>query len=821
MPAEPISKVIPIDITREMKRSYIDYAMSVMVGRALPDVRDGLKPVHRRILYAMFESGITPDKPHKKSARVVGDVLGRYHPHGDTAVYDAMVRLAQNFSTRYMLVDGHGNFGSVDGDPPAAMRYTEVRMTKLAMELLADINKETVGFIPNYDGSMEEPTILPSKIPNLLVNGSSGIAVGMATNIPPHNLGEVVDAVVAMIENPQVEIKELMNHIKGPDFPTAGIIMGRQGFKDAYRTGRGVIKVRAHSQIETLPNGKVRIVVTELPYLVNKAKLIEKIAELVREKKVDGITDLRDESDRSGMHIVIELRRDANPKVVLNQLYKHTQLQDTFGIIMIALVDNVPRVLNLQEMLFYYLEHQKEIIIRRTRYDLRKAEERLHIVEGLRIALDNLDRVIKTIRESRTVDEARTALMDRFSLSEKQAQAILDMRLHRLTGLEREKLEEEFNSLIKTIAHLKAILDSESMVLDIIKQELLELKGKYADARRTRIMSEDTKIDIEDLIPEEDVVVTITHNGYIKRLPVATYRNQRRGGRGVTAMGTKEEDFLEHLFVASTHHFLLVFTNKGKVYRLKIHEIPEAGRQAKGTAIVNLLYVTAEEKISAVIPVKEFSPDRYLFMATQKGVVKKTNLSDCDSSRRDGLIAIELGQDDELIGVKLTAGDEEVILATKMGMAIRFKESDVRPMGRAARGVRGISLSDDDQLVGLDTAREKCYVLSVTENGYGKRTPVRGYRTQTRGGKGIMTMRINFRNGPQVGIKVVSQGEELMIISSEGIIIRMNVEDISKMGRSTQGVRLMRLDKNDRVVAMAKVVSRDDVTDEKEKADDK
>lgn len=821
MDKENVAKVIPVEITQEMKRSYINYAMSVIVGRALPDVRDGLKPVHRRILYSMYESGITPDKPHKKSARIVGDVLGRYHPHGDTAVYDAMVRLAQDFSTRYMLIDGHGNFGSVDGDPPAAMRYTEVRMTKLAMELLSDINKETVDFVPNYDESLEEPAILPSKFPNLLVNGSSGIAVGMATNIPPHNLGEVIDAVVAMIDNPQVKIQELMQKIKGPDFPTAGLIMGRQGIKDAYLTGRGVIKVRGNAQIETLENGKARILITELPYLVNKARLLEKIAELAREKKIDGITDLRDESDRSGMRVVIELRREANPKVILNQLYKHTQLQESFGIIMLALVNGESRCLNLREMLHHYLEHQKEVITRRTRYDLGKAEERLHIVEGLRIALANLDEVIKIIRKSGPEEEARAALMERFGLSEKQAQAILDMRLKRLTSLEREKLEEEYDNLVKTIAHLKAVLNSEAMVLQIIKEELLEIKAKYADSRRTRIMAEDSKIDLEDLIPEEDMVVTITHNGYIKRLPVGTYRSQRRGGRGVTAMATREEDFLEHLFVASTHHYLLVFTNKGRLYRLKIHEIPEASRQARGTAIVNLLNITAGETISAVIPVKEFSSDHYLFMATKNGIVKKTNLADCYSSRRDGIIAIELRADDELIGVKLTGGNEEVILATRLGMSIRFKEADVRPMGRVACGVRGITLAKGDQLVGLDTVRPGHFLLSVSENGYGKRTPVEDYRTQSRGGKGIMTMRTTNRTGFQVGIKVVAEGEELMIISSEGIIIRLNVEDISRMGRSTQGVRLMRLDAHDKVVAVAKVVTKDSENHEKDRETDK
>jgi DNA gyrase subunit A len=803
-------KILPINIHDEMKNSYMDYAMSVIVGRALPDVRDGLKPVHRRILYAMHELGMTPDKPYKKSARLVGEVLGKYHPHGDTAVYDAMVRLAQDFACRYPLVDGHGNFGSVDGDSAAAMRYTEARMAKITLEMLADIDKETVDFMPNFDDTLEEPVVMPSRIPNLLVNGSAGIAVGMATNIPPHNLGEVVDGIVMMIDNPDVTPNELMMAIKGPDFPTGGTIMGREGIKSAYRTGRGAVKMRAKTQIEQMSNGKMRILVNEIPYQVNKARLIEKIAELVRDKKIDGITDLRDESDRTGMQIVIELRRDANPQVVLNQLYKHTQLQETFGIIMLALVDGQPQVLNLRDIVFYYLEHQKDVITRRTRFDLNKAEARAHIVEGLRIALDYIDEVIKTIRASQTTEIARVALMDKFGLSEKQAQAILDMRLQRLTGLEREKLEAEYRELMERIAYFRAVLADEKLVLGIIKDELLVIKQKFADKRRSVITDDDTKIDIEDLIAEEDMVITITHQGYIKRIPLDTYRSQKRGGRGVTAMGTKEEDFVEHLFITTTHHYILFFTNKGKVYRLKVHEIPEAGRQAKGTAIVNLLYVTGDEKITTVIPVKTFDTDEYLFTATRHGVVKKTPLKDYINTRKDGLIALTLDENDELIDVKLTQGNEEMILATQKGMAIRFAEKEVRPMGRTARGVRGIRLAGGDTLVGMEAARPDSQLLVVTARGFGKRTPLDEYRLQSRGGKGIMTIRPTKRNGLIAGVKVVKDGEELMIITAEGIIIRLAAEDISSMGRTTQGVTLMRLDPKDSVVAVAKVVTREE-----------
>ncbi|GAB4256982.1 DNA gyrase subunit A [Thermincola ferriacetica] len=803
-------KILPININDEMKNSYLDYAMSVIVGRALPDVRDGLKPVHRRILYAMSELGMTPDKPHKKSARLVGEVLGKYHPHGDAAVYDAMVRMAQDFACRYPLVDGHGNFGSIDGDSAAAMRYTEARMAKITQEMLADIDKDTVDFVPNFDDTLKEPVVLPARIPNLLINGSSGIAVGMATNIPPHNLGEIIDGVIMLIDNPDATPQELMMAVKGPDFPTGGIIMGREGIKSAYKTGRGAIRIRAKTTIETMSNGKSRILVHELPYQVNKARLIEKIAELVRDKKIDGITDLRDESDRMGMQIVIELRKDANPQVVLNQLFKHTQLQETFGVIMLALVDGQPKVLNLRDALFYYLEHQKDVITRRTRFELDKAEARAHILEGLKIALDHLDEVIKTIRESRTVEIARNALMDKFGLSEKQAQAILDMRLQKLTGLEREKLEEEYKNLLERIAYLKAVLANEHMVLGIIKEELLVIKEKYNDPRRTEISMNDINIDTEDLIAEEDMVITITHLGYVKRIALDTYRNQKRGGRGVTAMGTKEEDFVEHLFITTTHHYLLFFTNKGKVYKLKVHNIPEAGRQAKGTAIVNLLYISGDEKITAVIPVRSFDTEECLLTITRKGIIKKTPLVEYGSTRKDGIIALSLDENDELIDVKLTNGKNEVIIGTKEGKAIRFAEEEVRSMGRAARGVKGISLSEKDEVIGIDTIEQGADVLVVTEKGFGKRSHVDDYRRQGRGGKGIMTIRPTKRNGNLVGIKVVKPGDELMLITAEGIIIRLDVDGISTMGRSTQGVRLMRLDENDHVVAVAKVVTKDE-----------
>ncbi|GAV22102.1 DNA gyrase subunit A [Carboxydothermus pertinax] len=805
-----IGKVLPVNLEEEMKSSYLDYAMSVIVGRALPDVRDGLKPVHRRILYAMHILGMTPDKPHRKSAHIVGEVLGKFHPHGDVAVYDAMVRMAQDFSTRYPLIDGHGNFGSIDGDSAAAMRYTEARMAKITVEMLRDIDKETVDFMPNYDNSTKEPVVLPSRIPNLLVNGSSGIAVGMATNIPPHNLQEVIDGVIKMIDNPEVTIEELIKIIKGPDFPTGGKIMGRQGIRQAYATGRGSVKVRAVTTFEKLNGGKTAIIVTELPYQVNKAKLIEKIADLVRDKKIEGISDLRDESDRKGMRIVIELKRDANPQIVLNQLFKHTQLQDTFGIIMLALVDNQPRILNLKEILFYYLEHQKDVVTRRTRYDLNKAEERAHILEGLKIALANLDEVIKIIRSSKDVDTARQGLMSRFKLTEKQAQAILDMRLQRLTALEREKIDEEYRELIKKIEYFNSILADERVLLGVIRQELLEIKEKYGDARRTKITNEESIFDEEDLIAQEDMVITITHQGYIKRLPVDTYKNQRRGGRGVTAMATKEEDFVRHLFIASTHHYLLFFTNKGKVYRLKVHEIPEAGRQAKGTPIINLLYVDQEERITAIIPVKEFTEDHYLFMVTKNGIVKKTVLSEYDSSRRDGIIALTLEEGDKLIDVKLSTGNEELIIGTKKGMALRFSETDVRPMGRTARGVKGISLTSGDEVIGLEVVDEEAELLTVTSKGFGKKTPFAEYRVQSRGGKGIINMKVTAKNGEVVGIVAVRPEDEIMAVSGEGIMIRVKASEISTQGRATQGVTLMKLAKDDKLTAVAKIAAQED-----------
>lgn len=802
-------KVVPLDINEEMKHSYLDYAMSVIVARALPDVRDGLKPVHRRILYAMHSLGLSSDKPHRKSAYIVGEVLAKYHPHGDTSVYDALVRLAQDFACRYPLVDGHGNFGSVDGDSAAAMRYTEARMAKITAEMLVDIEKETVDFIPNYDDKNEEPTVLPARIPNLLINGSAGIAVGMATNIPPHNLAEVIDGVIMLIDKPDSEVQEIMTVIKGPDFPTGGKIMGREGIRNAYRTGRGTVKVRAQTMIEKTNSGRNCIIVNEIPYQVNKARLIEKIAELVKDKKIDGISDLRDESDRRGMRIMIELKRDANPQVLLNQLYKHTQMQESFGVNMLALVGGQPRVLNLKQILFYYLEHQKDIIVRRTRYELRKAEERAHIVEGLRIAIAYLDEVIKIIRSSQTTDLAKKALCEKFGLTERQAEAIVEMRLKQLTGLEREKLEQEYKELVSRIAYLRSILESEKKVLDIIKKELLAIKKKFADPRRSFISDEEVALGTEDLIPEEDVVITITNQGYIKRILLDTYRNQRRGGRGVMAMGTKTEDFVRHLFVTTTHHFFLFFTNQGKVFRLKVHEIPEAGRQAKGTAIVNLLYIGGDEKITAVIPVKEFDSEQYLFMATRHGLVKKTSLDQYDTSRRDGIIAISLNEEDQLVDVKLTSGEEQIVLATKRGQAIRFPEEQVRPMGRNTRGVRGIGLATNDEVVGMETVRPDAYLLTVTANGFGKRTLLTEYRAQTRGGKGVINIKVNKRNGLVVAVQVVKNDEEIMMVSAEGIAIRFSAEDISKIGRATQGVTLMKLDQGDTVVAVARVLTDD------------
>ncbi|MGE5486140.1 MAG: DNA gyrase subunit A [Ignavibacteriales bacterium] len=803
-------KVLPVDIEEEMKRSYIDYAMSVIVARALPDVRDGLKPVQRRILYGMSELGMTPDKPYKKSARIVGEVLGKYHPHGDAPVYEAMVRLAQDFASRYPLVDGHGNFGSIDGDAPAAMRYTETRMSPLAMELLRDLDKETVDWIPNFDETLKEPTVLPARFPNLMVNGSAGIAVGMATNIPPHNLGEVIDGIVMMIDKPDVTPRELMMAIKGPDFPTAGLIVGSDGIREAYSTGRGIITMRAVARIEVSNGGKTRIVVTEIPYQVNKASLIERIADLVRDKKVEGISDLRDESDKNGLRIVIELKREANANVLLNQLYKHTAMQQSFGIIMLALVNGKPLVLNLRDILFHYLEHQKEVIVRRTRFELKQAEERAHIVEGLRIALANLDRVIKIIRSSRTDNDARDSLMSAFKLSEKQAQAILDMRLKRLTSLEREKLEEEYQELLKTMEYLRAVLASEEMVYSIIRKEILEIKEKFADDRRTRIVDEMADFEIEDLIAEEDVVITLTHNGYIKRMPASTYRAQRRGGRGITGMSAREEDFVEHLFITTTHHYILFITNNGKAYRLRVHEIPEASRQAKGLAAVNLVQIEADEKITAVISTKDFSPGHFLLFATRGGIVKKTDVGEFANIRKGGIRALDLREGDQLVGAHFVTEDDQVILATERGQAIRFPAREVRPMGRDARGVTGIRLKEGDQVVGMDVVREGLDVLTVTTNGSGKRTPEADYRVQSRGGKGIHNIRLTGRTGRVVGIKVVGEADEVMLMSDAGVIIRMAVREVKQCHRDTQGVLLMRLEPGTSVTGLALVAAKEE-----------
>jgi DNA gyrase subunit A len=800
-------RIVPIDIEDEMKKSFISYAMAVITIRALPDVRDGLKPVHRRILYAMHELGMTPDKPFRKSARIVGDVLGKYHPHGDSAVYDSMVRMAQDFSTRYILVEGHGNFGSIDGDAPAAMRYTEARLSRISMEMLADIDKETVDFYPNFDETLQQPTVLPARFPNLLVNGSGGIAVGMATNIPPHNFGEVIDGVVALIDNPDISIDELNEYIKGPDFPTGGIIMGREGIREAYHTGRGKVIIRGKTEIEQITANRARIVVTEIPYQVNKSRLVEKIGELVREKRIDGISDLRDESDRNGMRIVIELKRDVNANVVLNLLFKHTQLQETFGVIMLALVDGEPKVLNLKQVLHHYLEHQKDVIIRRTRYDLNRAEARAHILEGLIIALDHIDEVIRIIRSSQTAQIAREGLIKNFNLSEKQAQAILDMRLQRLTGLEREKIEEEYKELQAKIEYYRSVLANESMVLDIIKKEILEIKAKYNDERRSQITSSPDEIHLEDLIQEEDVVVTLTHFGYVKRLPIDTYRSQRRGGKGIIGLSTREDDFVEHILVSSTHQYIAFFTNFGKVYRLKAYEIPEAGRQAKGTAIVNLLQLDGGEKITAVIPIKADADreESYLVMVTRHGQIKKTELSGFQNIRNSGLIAIKLRDGDELMGVLLTDGNEELILGTRNGLSIRFHERDVRAMGRTAQGVKAIDLREDDAVVGVGLIRQNAQVLVISEKGYGKRTPIDEYRTQSRGGKGILTLKVTEKTGFVAGLKVVTEEDDIMLISSDGTIIRLDVREISSISRNTQGVMLMRLEEDDSVVSVARV----------------
>ena len=801
------SRILPIEIASEMKKSYIEYSMSVIVGRALPDVRDGLKPVHRRILYSMNELNLSPDKPYRKSARIVGDVLGKYHPHGDSSVYMAMVKMAQDFSTRVPLVDGHGNFGSVDGDSPAAMRYTEARMSKLSMELLRDIDKETVDFGPNFDESLKEPLVLPARFPNLLVNGSNGIAVGMATSIPPHNLGEVIDATVHLIDRPDADVEELMGYVKGPDFPTGAIIMGTESIKEAYRTGRGKIKVRARAEIEELPKGKQQIVVTEIPYQVNKARLVERIAELVKDKKIEGISDLRDESNRNGMRIVIELKRDVNANIILNNLYKHSQMEETISVIMIALVNGEPKCLNLKEVLHYYIEHQKDVVTRRTKYELNKAEARAHILEGLKIALDNIDAVIETIRSSKTSSEAKEKLVERFGLTEIQAQAILEMRLNRLTGLEREKIDAEYDELMKKIAELKEILASEEVLLGVIKDEIIEIKNKYTDERRTEIQHAEGEIDVIDLIDEEEIAITLTHFGYIKRLPADTYRSQKRGGRGISALTTREEDFVKHLISTTTHSRLLFFTNRGRVFRLNAYEIPEGKRQAKGSAIVNLLQLGPGEKIATLIDVDGKEENKYLLIATKKGMVKKTKISDFKNINKSGLISIGLKEGDEVIGVKLTDGEQDVMLVTRKGMSIRFSEKDVRGMGRTAMGVKGITLGEGDTVVSMSLASEGTDMLVVSENGFGKRTDLEEYRSQIRAGKGIKTYNISEKTGSIVGAEMVSEDDEMMIINSDGVLIRIKVNEISIFGRVTSGVKLMNVDEEVSIVSIAKITT--------------
>jgi len=803
-------RIIPVDIEEEMKKSFIDYAMSVIADRALPDVRDGLKPVHRRILYSMLLLGFTPDKPHRKCATTVGEVLGKFHPHGDAAVYDSLVRLAQDFSLRYPLVDGHGNFGSRDGDAPAAMRYTEARLSRIAEEMLADINKDTVDFKPNFDEHEMEPVVLPSRFPNLLVNGSSGIAVGMATNIPPHNLNEVIQGIYAIIDNPDITVEELNKIIKGPDFPTAGIIVGTSGIKEAYETGKGRITVRSRAFIERLAGGKQRIVVTELPYQVNKAKVIEKIAELVKEKRIDGISDINDESDRNDpVRIVIELKRDVNAKVILNQLYKFTQLQDTFSANMLALVQVEgkfePRVLNLRQMLDHYIDHQRDVIRRRTKFELERAEARAHILEGLKVALDNLDEVINIIRHSRTEAIAKERLMDRFNLSDKQAQAIVDMRLGRLTGLEREKIEEEYRELLEKIQYYKDVLANEHLVDNIIKEELEVIRKKYGDERRTEIIPDEEEIDIEDIIQEEEMAITLTHFGYVKRMPADTYKNQKRGGKGIIGINTREEDFVKDLFITSTHDTILFFTNKGKVYQLKAYQIPEASRQARGTAIVNLLELDPDESINTVIPIPKDNDKQFLVMATKQGYIKKTELSQYENIRKSGLSAVTLREDDELIDVRLTDGESDIMLITRNGMAVRFNENDVRPMGRTAQGVIGIRLVEDDYVVAMVECLENAKLLTVTENGFGKRTRLEEYSVQKRGGKGLINYRVTARTGKVIGAKAVSDEDDIMLISSDGTIIRMKVAEISELSRATQGVTLMRTTEGNPVVSVARI----------------
>jgi DNA gyrase subunit A len=795
-----------VNIEDEMKKSYLEYSMSVIVGRALPDIRDGLKPVHRRVLYGMQDLKNYFNRPYKKSARVVGDVIGKYHPHGDAAVYDTIVRLAQDFSMRYPLVDGQGNFGSVDGDPPAAMRYTEVRMTRLAQDFLSDIEKETVEFVPNYDDSLSEPIILPTTIPNLLINGSSGIAVGMATNIPPHNLSEVCDAIIKLIENPEIDLDELLEIIPSPDFPTAGFILGKKGSNKAYRTGRGIIKIRARAFVEKTGKQRERIVISEIPYQVNKTKLLEKIAELVREKKIEGVSDIRDESDRDGMRIVIDIKRDGKALVILNRLYKFTQMETSFGIILLALVNGQPRILTLKEILEYFVAHRREIIVRRTVYDLRKAEERAHILEGLKKALDFLDDVIELIRSSSDPKDAKTRLMSDFELSDLQAQAILDMRLQRLTGLEREKINAEYQDLIKNIARFKAILESQTMVLQIIKDETKELRDKYGDDRRTEILEDEGDIDLEDLIAEEDMVVTMSHDGYIKRNPISLYRAQRRGGKGLTGVKPKAEDFVEHLFVASSHDYLLFFTNKGRVYWKKVHEIPEGGRVSRGKAIVNFLDLKRGERVATTLSVKDFEEAKYVVMATKEGLVKKTELESYSRPRSTGIVALKIREEDELIAVRLTGGEHDIFVTTRLGKSIRFKESDLRAMGRVAAGNIGVRMEPGDKVVGMETLREGATILTVTENGYGKRTLTDEYRRQSRGGKGILTIKTTERNGPVVYAYQVTDQDQLMIITGHGKIIRLRAADISVIGRNTQGVKLINLGEGEKVVGVAKVM---------------
>ncbi|MGN0408539.1 MAG: DNA gyrase subunit A [Bacteroides sp.] len=803
-------KVHDVDLQKTMENSYIDYAMSVIASRALPDVRDGLKPVQRRILFSMIELNNGPDKPHRKCARIVGDTMGKYHPHGDSSIYEALVKLAQDFSTRYPLVDGHGNFGSVDGDGAAAMRYTEARLSKISMEMLADINKNTVDFVPNFDETEKEPTVLPSRYPNLLVNGTSGIAVGMATNIPPHNLRDVINAVVKIIDNQveedrETDIDEILDIVKGPDFPTGAMILGKMGIEEAYRTGRGKIRVRAVTDIEPMANGKNRIVVTELPYMVNKAKLIEKIAELVRDKKIDGITDLRDESDRTGMRISIELRRDVNPNIILNQLFKHTQMQDTFGVIMLALVNNEPKVLNLLDMLTYYLKHQKEVITRRTQYDLNKAEERAHILQGLMIALDNIDRVISIIRGSENVQIAKESLMKEFSLSEVQAQAIVDMRLRALTGLERAKLEAEYAELLEKIAEYKAILADEKKLLGVIREEILAISAKYGDDRRTSIGFDEFDISMEDMIPDEPVVIARTNLGYIKRMTLDNFKSQHRGGKGIKGMQTIDQDFIEDLFMTTSHHYLMFFTNLGRAYRLKAYEIPEAGRTARGTAIINLLQLLPGETITAVIPIKEYNDDNYLFMATKNGIVKKTKVTEYSNIRKNGIQAITIRENDELIEVKLTDNSKEIILVTKLGMCIRFKETDVRPTGRTSMGVIGMDIMDEDEVIGMQLNTQGDSLLIASENGLGKRTMIDEFTPQHRGGKGVKCYKINEKTGNVIGVKAVDDTREIMLITTEGIIIRIKAKDISILGRITSGVKLINLEDGVTVASVSKV----------------